>query len=165
MPLGQPMLMITIYIIGRYCGKYGMPKLIDKHPLTVYIMTVSVIVGIIAFLLFQPFIPKSVIWFVYTNGNPLVILASIAFFELFRRRMWYNKTINYISGSVLSIYLITDSPYVRGTFNQWLYGKYESNVGFYIFIILIVMILCLLADQFRRILSNKIYSLIEIVFK
>ena len=45
----------------------------------------------------------------------------------------------------------------------------EVLMFIYLFIrlqtILIVMILCLLADQFRRILSNKIYSLIEIVFK
>lgn len=165
LPLGQPMLMITIYIIGRYCNKYGMPKLISNHPVGVYILTLLLIIGIIAILLSQHVIPQSLIWFVYTNGSPFVILASIAFFELFRRKTWHSKFVNYLSGSVLAIYLITDSPYVRGHFNQWLYANYEFNFAVYMVMVVLTMLLCLLADQIRRILFNKIYSLIESVLK
>lgn len=164
-PLGQPMLMITIYLVGRYCGIYGVPKWISSKPIWAYTGSTLMILGIIVLLLMQQSLPKSLIWFVYTNGNPLVIIASISLFSIFRKKQFTNEKINYLSGSVLSIYLITDFVFVRHKLNEFLYQYFQSNILLYVIVILIVMLSCICIDQIRLLCFKITFKGLEKIFK
>ena len=164
-PLGQPMLMITIYLIGRYCGKYGLPMFVEKRTLLTYVLSVLSIVAIIMVILFIPQLPKPLIWFVYTNGNPLVILSAMSLFSLFLKRQYYNKWVNKLSGSVLSIYLITDFTFIRGMVNNRLYSYYQSDFLKYIFVIVVIMVACVAIDFIRKICFNYCFEKINTIFK
>lgn len=154
-PSGSYTLMIAIYLAGRYYSKYG--HLLRK-PWTTYLTSTLLMIGLISFLLYQTTIPQSVIWQVYNYANPLILLASISLFELFRRRCFISEKINYLSGSVLSIYLITDSQFVRTPLNTYLYEQYQNSTLLYILLIVCIMIVCITIDQIRRFSFNLLYK-------
>lgn len=134
-------------------------------PFLVYIGSTALIIGIILLLMMQNAFPKSLIWFVYTNGNPLVIVSSISLFCIFNEKYFTNKRINYLSGSVLSIYLITDFVFVRQRLNEFLYQKYQSNLIGYILAVILTMSICVCIDQIRKAMFGVVYKGIEKIFK
>lgn len=97
---------IFLYIVGAYISKE--PSLFDKlkrkHYLLIYIIC-AILWGIIAYVT-----SGEKVYF-KTNisyNNPLIIIASIAFFNLFRNIQLSNSLINKIASLAIASYLIQD---------------------------------------------------------
>lgn len=101
-------------------------------------------------------------WIISTNSI-FIIIASITLFLIFlKRKEFSNKYINYVSGSVLGVYLIHDNNLVR----HYLWDNIINIASFYpskyfiliaIFFIISIFIVCCLIDIVRRITIEKLW--------
>lgn len=91
----------------------------------------------------------------------LPTIAALGLFVLFLSCNFYSGIVNYLSQGVLSVYLISEHPYVH----PWLWKKYFDNIVFYdkwyLFLVAImqcfvVMIVCILIDSVYRFIRDAI---------
>lgn len=163
-------MLLTIYIIARYIGVYvngGGNSSNTSLPNRLYQLWVSRI-GLYALLLCVSFIPVLMnlvglpfkffrLWF--QNNNILYLLLAAVMVVRADKRPFYSKAINWLSGSVLAIYLITDSDWLRLHIDTWLYGEILAYRG-YLYAVLLCLA-CMLVDKVREVL----FKLIEKPFK
>lgn len=143
---------IFLYIIGAYMGKEA--ALFDRlkrwHYFLIYIICV-ILWGIIAYLTSGDKI------YLQTNqsyNNPLIIIASIAFFNLFRKStINYNKLINTVAPLAIASYLIQDG--IGQMLYPWFGAEfYNDNVWVNIATMIVCSIVwfvgCSLIDLIRQ---------------
>ena len=104
---------ILIYVIGRYIRLFGFPNRFKKWSSLFYI-SLSLMVGIIAFLIFtygtKIGLKENFYIRVFDYNNPLVVLSSICFFTMFEKlNIKNNGFINHIAKSVLAVLLVHGS--------------------------------------------------------
>lgn len=167
-------LFILSYLIGAYLRLY-IPKLENKVIFKYLIIDLSILVisVIIFYYLGIHFnIIKLVInssYFYINNNSPFVIILSILILLLFKNiDIKYNKFINWISSSVLGIYLIHDNYLVRQFIWQKIYANnlfFNTNyfIIFGIIKIIIIFSICLLIDKIKNIFFSNINNKISIV--
>ena len=94
-------------------------------------------------------------------------IAAISLFVIFLNIHFYNRIVNYIAQSVLSVYLISEHPYVH----PWFWKTYFDNMEFYstwymipvaILQCMIVMAVCVAIDMLYRIIRDNIMKKITI---
>lgn len=94
-------------------------------------------------------------------------IAAISLFVIFLKINFYNRIVNYIAQSVLSVYLISEHPYVH----PWFWKAYFDNMEFYscwymipvaILQCLIVMVVCIAIDMLYRIVRDNIMKKITL---
>lgn len=94
-------------------------------------------------------------------------IAAISLFVIFLNIHFYNRIVNHIAQSVLSVYLISEHPYVH----PWFWKTYFDNMEFYstwymipvaILQCMIVMAVCVAIDMLYRIIRDNIMKKITI---
>lgn len=94
-------------------------------------------------------------------------IAAISLFMIFLNINFYNKIVNYIAQSVLSVYLISEHPYVH----PWFWKTYFDNMEFYshwymipvaILQCMIVMAGCIAIDMLYRIIRDNLMKKITL---
>lgn len=94
-------------------------------------------------------------------------IAAISLFMIFLNFSFYNRIINYIAQSVLSIYLISEHPYVH----PWFWKTYFDNMEFYsslymipvaILDCVIVMAICIVIDMLYRVVRDNLMKKITL---
>lgn len=94
-------------------------------------------------------------------------IAAISLFVIFLNINFYNRIVNYIAQSVLSVYLISEHPYVH----PWFWKTYFDNMEFYstwymipvaILQCIIVMIVCIVIDMLYRIIRDYLMKKITL---
>jgi hypothetical protein len=102
----------------------------------------------------------------FSYSSPFVIFASIALFLFFRNLNFTNKTVNWLSCSVLAIYLIHENPFVATKLYPFI-RKFTENMDSFILLVsgllgmaVVVVICCLLADKIRILLTNPLEKLL-----
>ena len=139
---------ICLYMIGAYIKKYKLNIKYEKEN------KVLLIVSFISFYILVALILRfniNIIIMGETN-NFIMLLMSVSTFILFiNKKEWNNSTINYISSSILGIYLIHDNFIIRQ--HLWKFFKIENYLSYpYFFvyeigIILFVFCSCLIIDK------------------
>lgn len=94
-------------------------------------------------------------------------LAAISLFAIFLNINFYSSIINYFAQGVLSVYLISEHPYVH----PWFWKAYFDNMQFYSFWYMIpvavmqcilVMIVCMIIDMLYRVIRDVIMNKISV---
>lgn len=164
---------IYLYIVGAYLKKY--PITIKDMNTNTYRLTLFILFILILltnFLLnknankmiemggiFQ-MIAKKIIVSKLTYSNPLVIIQTIIYFEIFRTFNFQNKITNYISNLTFGIYLFHDNYYIRNNIykatgiDNGIFTSYNIIIKILLLAILIY-ILGIILEIIRNIIFNK----------
>ena len=164
---------IFLYLIGGYLRRYSLNqsyyfKNLDKKR---YILLIVFIFLTCAYLnysltLFSASINNQSHLFSFVAGRinasklaystPFVIIQTICYFELFRNMNIRNKYINYISKSIIGVYLIHDNGYIRKNIYEILgFGMKIYSYKFIIILVstvLFIFIVCIIIDMFRALI-------------
>lgn len=147
-------LFIFIYLLGRYIKKYPV-AILYFHPIYVCGICLFLILTLTflsvwtktGFLLYR-------IWYYH---NPLVLALAISvFFVFYKSKEWKDKVYKYISGGVLSTYLLTDSWNTQEWYNDIVVNNFSWELWPLIAIITIVF--CSMIELVRSSISEKILN-------
>ena len=64
------------------------------------------------------------------NNNPLILLAALSLFNLFRQWKFVSKYVNAVSGLSLFIYLIHENNLIRSYFRPWIWSVIKTHYGY-----------------------------------
>ena len=157
------------YFIGSYIRLYNFTLTKTKLLLLLSINFLIIIISIIVFNYIGNIINNSLViglsnYFLATNYSIFTISLAISIFLLFKNiNIGYNKFINYISSSVLSIYLIHDNHIV----GKLIWSNYFPNTMFIDSILFVPMmilkclsifIICIIIDKVRILLFDKLFD-------
>lgn len=92
-------------------------------------------------------------------NSPLVLCSSVGFFFMFYSIKIESRLINWMSTSVLAIYLIHLHPYFYQIVFEPLIIKFSSNVIFLSITILVICFFCLLIDKIRMMIQMFLVKL------
>lgn len=167
------------YFLGGYIRLYGLNRFEKKSKKYLFLFCAMWILSVIVFIKIGELtnftkLINNASYLIRKNYSFVVFGLAFSLFLLFKAiKIKENKFINYISSSVLGIYLIHDNPFIR----NWLWNEFWPNSNYFfsnflvihaIVKILIIFIICLIIDKtrilfFKRIeykFSEKIYTLI-----
>lgn len=153
---------ILLYYIGNRLNKYRKEsKCMSGKG---YILILSIILAFIYFLGDTPWVGK----LITSYSSPLVLAGAVCLFNFFANlTIGYHPIINFIAGSVLSVYLIHEG----GNVSHWYYQRIgiwfeelplNTSIICTISLVIILFILAILIDQPRKwiwkLLLNKFVS-------
>lgn len=156
---------ILIYVIGHYLSlpnNFLLLKL-KSHSFLWWIIC-SLSLSLIGFSIYYLKLSNDLLFKVFYYNNPLVILSTILLFITFIKLNFQNKIINWISGSMLSVYLIQEGGlnFYNYVNSLYLENGYNFNFICQIIILLFVTILfSVLFDKFRMILTSPIENFLN----
>lgn len=105
----------------------------------------------------------------FTYATPFVIIQTIAYFEIFNTFKFKNRIINFISSSVIGVYLFHENPIIRDNIYKLLHLTNEYIVGYsdlYLVFVGVVLIFTLgTAFEWIRIIIEKLVIKIPIIKK
>ena len=128
-PAGYGVLhMIYIYIIGGYIRRRVDLYALRNQRWTLIGVYVGSIVLMTGFILMNTYLWHSdaAILRPWVYNNPLLIIASIAFFMLFGTFQFRNNWVNFYASSVLAAYLLPEAFYIRRIVANSLGGVYGA---------------------------------------
>lgn len=147
---------ILMYSIGRYIRYYPL-KINMRKAFGIYIVP-SVAVGIVMFILWQTG-HESLSWHMTYYNNPLIMIAAIGLFCLFKNIHIESITINKWASSVFAIYLIQES--LIGQYYYDLVNWLQTQCGGWIWLIIIVsaviiMLISIIIDRVQKPINRYI---------
>lgn len=152
--------LVTVYLIARYIRIYHDEIPANKDRLITFeIYFISLIAIFVSSLFLSP-----IKGFAY--NSPFVLLSSVAFFMIFRNMSFRSTIINQAARSVFAVYLIHKSPEVwvhvllpvcKSIWSSLSIGQYT---GMTLLITLILFMISFIIDPIRRVISNKILTLL-----
>lgn len=149
---------IYIYLIGGYMSRYVNMEWVKQHKLTMLIGYIICCTLYFSIRLLPEHFKFDLIHLGY--NNPLNIGGAIFFFLFMVSYQFKSKTINYISGSALAIYLIQESKYFG---HEWLYpyiGQQDYNLPQILLLSVVFMVACIAVDQLRRLAAMPLNRLV-----
>lgn len=160
---------IVLYLIGSFIRLHiDIPKLKMKKLLLALFasLTILFVVSCIANIYTNFELVKPLYKTLFHENNILMIFSSILILLIFlRRKSFSNRYINYISGSVLGIYMIHDNILLRkyiweGIFHVSSY--YNSNNFLIVMMVIIITVFasCIIIDVLRRLTVEKVWILV-----
>lgn len=172
---------ILMYFIGAYLYEYPLKKhkYFEKKSNKQYLITMIIVFIVLGFsnniiniiaekLIHKEQFLKSVGELIlvtkYSYARPLVVLQSIAFFEIFNSIKFKNNFVTKLAPILLGTYLITENEYIRPILYKYLLPKSGHITSFSFIFKLIgysicVFVICLLID-YLRVLLFKLFRLI-----
>ena len=96
-------------------------------------------------------------------NSPLVVCSSIGLFYLFNNMQFASKWINWMSPSVLAIYLIHSNPSVfKNCFTPIVLGC-GHNILLMILVFISISVVCIFVDKIRIFIEEFCFSLILLI--
>lgn len=143
-------LLLSIYLIARYLRlKIAPPPSCSILRIIVLIsLTVLIVLPIVVMRLTHS---VGIVDALICNNSPLILIAAASLVMLFDRMQYHNGFINWMAGSTLSIYLLTENAF-RKVLDSWLLDNIKESVIAGYGIVIGVCILCLFADKLRELL-------------
>ena len=155
-PYGYSLIIfVWIYSIGFYLAHHFVIRAMAPIVYLLIWIFASAINAIFSIML-----DKYAAW---TYHNPLIVMASIAFFLFFLSFTFSSKIINIVAQSILGIYLIHENGYVA----RFIYGDlcssfYKSNISYFLISVVLLFIVCATIDfVVRYIFVQPLYSIIS----
>jgi len=149
---------VILYLLGNYIGDINVNKCKMGGGIVVLSILLNFLLAIFVLKLGIPRFARASI----TYTNPLVILTAAGIFMVYNAwHIKHSKTINFISASVLSVYLFHMAPGMIDIFKQTVINIYTANSGIKTFCLIfafctIVFIISIVIDQIRKLLWNLI---------
>lgn len=149
---------MIIYMLARAIKIYGLSNWLQKYTILIFVVSSLITTGMALML-------ENMRWWCIAYTNPFVIISSAAFFCTFERmRNWNSKVINWIAKSMLSCLLghIGLATLYKAQFS-FLYTHYSGIIliSLWLSAVLVAFIVCVLIDQLRLFLWNKIELLVK----
>lgn len=156
---------ILIYIIGHYIS---LPdnKLIStfkSHSFLGWIIS-SISLSFIAFVIHFFDLPRKYLFMTFYYNNPIVIFSTVLLFISFSKLQIQSKIINWLSSSILAVYLIQEGGinFYKYIGNSFSYNGYNLNFILQILILfLVTMIFSILFDKLRLLITTPIENAIN----
>lgn len=173
---------IYLYLIGAYFGKYP----IDKHKFMkklstkyqrIFLLCIYIVTFTISFLIYNlgvslldkntiiKYIGKTLKASAFASDSPFVLLGSICYFLSFYYMKIQSKTINFISSTVIGIYLIHEFRYIRKPLYTMLGFIPNHMIVSYTWLLklllgaVVIFIICGIIELLRQQLFKIIYDL------
>jgi hypothetical protein len=157
---------IFLYFIGRFIALHTQNAITAKKR-TIYIcvyLLCSIITGILSLSITHLNMDRKWLFtYVYPYNSPLMIISSIAFVLFFRSIKVQNKQINWCAQSVLAVYLLHENGFVGSRLYPYInklgqhYAGHECVlVIYFVFLAITVMIVGILIDKIRQVITNPI---------
>ena len=174
---------IYLYIVGAYLRKYPLKhtyhfKIMKQKNYFIFMIFIFISMAMLNYMIalfanriqgvnsIFNYLSENIIVTKYCYSNPIVIIQSVAYFEVFGCLRFKNKTVNYVSSNVLGIYFFHENLYVRQNIYKLLkidngiYYSYRKFVH-YIFVILFIFLFGLLIEIIRKSIQKTIDKLIN----
>ncbi len=148
--------LLTIYITARYI-KFYPPRFLFENAATLACTSALIIGGLPVLFSMAGFSHYPIMRIIATNNNILLLVLAASIVIISSRKVFYSPIINYLSSSVLSIYLITDNDLILHPLTKFLYSHIFNFYGF--FLILAVCLVCIFIDKIRILLFDFCYHL------
>lgn len=154
---------VFTYLIGRYIRLYKDHNYSKGHMLLVFLMMTTVMTSL---MILSVHFSKLRIIPVTSNYSPFILVSSISIFYLFKSFKFKSKAINYISASVLSVYLL---DWARPSVDRYIMVySHSAEYSFWWYVAIEVVLLfaiALVIDKLRVFLlerfENKLIGGIE----
>ncbi len=170
---------VYLYFLGAYLNKYPLNKSkyfkkIEKRSfrnIMLFIFFFCVILNFVLFYVAQYLIPTNnsienylrsmILNNKIAYSNPIIIIQTIAYFQIFLTFEFKSKIINKISALTLGIYFIHENNYIRNKLYNWLGVINGNHNSFkfisYVFIVAIsIFVVCAIIEFIRQIIFKKI---------
>ena len=152
---------VGLYLLARYIKKYiEFDKITLPKSLTLYVAPVIVSFAII--ILGGDFSEKwayTTMRYMQAYNSPFIILSSIGLFFVFYNMCFSSKWINWMSTSVLAIYLI----HMNKSFFEYVFTPLiiycGSNILLVSVVILTICLFCILVDKLKCLIEQSILRL------
>ncbi len=149
---------IIIYLLARAIKLYGLPQWFRKYNIYIYVLS-SLITAIMTFKL------DNMRFWCIAYTNPFVIISSVAFFSIFESMSdWNSKVINRVAKSMLACLLGHLGLTILYTAQfKYLYAQYSSIslIALWVSAVLVAFFVCVLIDQLRIMLWQRIETSIR----
>ena len=151
------------YLIGRYIRLYGVPQLIRKNSVVLYIAGSIVLVGAYYFVVkygFGRFANKMLM-----TSSPLIMFNAACVLLTFERINIQSKVINHISKSVLAVLLLHSCKAGAGLLHPIYQGIFENyslggTLGLWTIAVVGTFTVCVVIDQFRLVSYHYLQKII-----
>lgn len=155
---------LFMYLLGLYTRKYS-NAYIESVKINMFTLLASLSAVICSIVCFD-LLGKEIGFFAENAGyfgrirSPFIILFSLSLFNLFKKvRLKNSNIINYISGSVLAVYLLHNNKNLREYMWKAIFKDVELNSPF-LFINMVISVVaifvcCVLIDILRRELIER----------
>lgn len=155
------LLFIFLYLLARCANKYDFAmKNNRKVWMAVYLSIVIFMVGLTYLATRLTWIPSSLVWYNFNYLNPLVILSAFALLLYFSNLHFISNAVNWISSSVLAVYLIHSNdvilPLYAGNVNYLYNGTNHPLITLSLFVAC-VFVACILIDKIRAFLFKIVH--------
>lgn len=138
-------LLLTVYLAARYINNY--PPLFLKYVKAILFVSV-LLLCIVPVVISMVGLPEKLNTLFISNNNVLLLTTVASLTVWLERKHTYIPWVNYLSSSVVAIYLITDFTWVRKLLDPWLL---HHIMGWYGFVyVLLVCAGCLMVDKPRE---------------
>lgn len=101
---------MTMYCLGRYLSLFEYERIKWKKSGWLCVYVIVSLVNAVAMYVFAINGKFSWAWHTTYYNNPLVILAALSLFMVFRQLRFHSRFVNIISASALAVYLFQSSP-------------------------------------------------------
>ncbi len=142
-------LLLTIYLTARYLKIYP-PPYKNSGLLGTALLSLSALIAIPIVLSLHN-LDKYISVFISYN-NVLILLFAGSLIMLLSEYEFHSRAVNYVSSSVLAVYLITESS-LRDVLNPWMENKILGGLGGYVYVVA-VFAGCILTDKLRMLLFD-----------
>lgn len=152
---------ITLYIFASTLKRIRIKllannMLIKLGGITILIITLMTLLHMVKMI----FPPIAIIYSMRYN-SPMILIASMLLFLLFANIKINSKFINYISSSVLSVYLISSLPFFGSRYYKSIIQLNESYHGIYALLLIVGTMIsfyayCILIDKLRILLTKPL---------
>ena len=129
---------ILVYLIGRYLRIAGTEQLASvKTPWLVLVWAILIIIGAVGRLMWPTIEPP----FFYDYCSPIQLLQATLLFVLFARVHFKSRTLNWLAGSRLAVFVFHAIAPVSTLWSQYETNLYYSNGG--VIFVAISLVLCI----------------------
>ena len=154
-----------LYLMARYIRLYGMPMIIRKYNIYIYIVISLIISAFLIFSVEYGFHPRGFADLLLRYSNPLVICSAISLFSYFESKKINNsKAINYIALSCVAVFLFHRSSFCVGYVNSLFRDLFFNHSGILVIIgwsgiILGEFFVAVIVDQVRLLIERMVLFL------
>lgn len=157
------------YCVMHFCGLYLLGRWLNgcKHIGSwraggwYLLITVLIAIAALAYKIIGNVESSSFKMFMGMYNNPLIVLQSVMLFMCFRDMHFSNKSVNWVSGSVLAIYLLHMHPDLKHYYYDYTHSLYNLSCFEHIWklalLIFAVFVVAIFIDKIRVFLFDKLY--------
>ena len=149
---------IYFYLVGAYVSKYEV-TILKKHGFMILIISILILlVSPIVIIFLSKFKPELVYYsnFLFNRNSLICVLIGVSLLYIFtNKKVFCNKVINYIAGTMFAVYLISDNNYVRKILWTELLCVGDYVLSNYLIVnlflsVLIIFISCIIIEIIRK---------------